>query len=83
MNLGTGAVSWFEINGYGCNPVFNSSNIDPVLLIIKPDRVDDCLLDYEIIEIIQAGVQCFLAVSIIESTHDTYVKYLCTYILVT
>lgn len=65
LNLGTGSVSWFEVNGYGCRPVYptNITAEDPYL--IRPDRVEDCLLEYHIMEIVHSGVQCFLAVRIL------------------
>ena len=63
LNLGTGSVSWFEINGYGCKPTFptNITSEDP-FRPVRPETVDGCLLDYQIIEVIQAAVQCGLAV---------------------
>ncbi|XP_049309395.1 sodium/potassium-transporting ATPase subunit beta-1-interacting protein isoform X4 [Bactrocera dorsalis] len=62
LNLGTGSVSWFEVNGYGCKPTYpvNITSDDP-FRPIRPERVDDCLLDYTIVEIVQSGVQCALA----------------------
>lgn len=64
LNLGTGSVSWFEVNGYGCKPTYpiNITSEDPYRPI-RPDRVDGCFLDYPVIEILQSGVQSFLAVS--------------------
>jgi sodium/potassium-transporting ATPase subunit beta-1-interacting protein len=64
LNLGTGSVSWFEVNGYGCKPTYpiNITSEDPYRLV-RPEKVDDCLLDYFIVEIIQAGLHCLLAVS--------------------
>jgi len=59
LNLGTGSVSWFEANGYGCKPTYNMTADDP----IRPERVEGCLLDYELVEITHSGVQCALAVS--------------------
>ncbi|XP_055385400.1 sodium/potassium-transporting ATPase subunit beta-1-interacting protein isoform X3 [Condylostylus longicornis] len=63
LNLGTGSVSWFEVNGYGCKPTYptNITSEDPYRPP-RPERVDDCLLDYTIIEIIHSGVQCVLGV---------------------
>ncbi|XP_017474171.1 PREDICTED: sodium/potassium-transporting ATPase subunit beta-1-interacting protein-like [Rhagoletis zephyria] len=62
LNLGTGSVSWFEVNGYGCKPTYpvNITSDDP-FRPIRPERVDDCLLDYTIVEVVQSGVQCALA----------------------
>ncbi|XP_054740982.1 uncharacterized protein DDB_G0283357 isoform X2 [Anastrepha obliqua] len=62
LNLGTGSVSWFEVNGYGCKPTYpvNITSDDP-FRPIRPERVDDCLLDYTIVEVVESGVQCALA----------------------
>ncbi|XP_017010404.2 hornerin isoform X2 [Drosophila takahashii] len=57
LNLGTGSVSWFEANGYGCKPTYNMTADDP----IRPERVDGCLLDYPLVEVTHSGVQCALA----------------------
>nr|XP_029721978.1 sodium/potassium-transporting ATPase subunit beta-1-interacting protein-like isoform X2 [Aedes albopictus] len=62
LNLGTGSVSWFEVNGYGCKPTYpmNITSEDPYRPV-RPERVDGCLLDYHIVEITHSGVQCALA----------------------
>ncbi|XP_063700644.1 sodium/potassium-transporting ATPase subunit beta-1-interacting protein [Culicoides brevitarsis] len=64
LNLGTGSVSWFEANGYGCKPSYSTNHTEPDPF--KPPRpeqpVPGCLLDYTIVEIIQAGQQCLLAI---------------------
>ncbi|XP_038115780.1 sodium/potassium-transporting ATPase subunit beta-1-interacting protein isoform X1 [Culex quinquefasciatus] len=62
LNLGTGSVSWFEVNGYGCKPTYpmNITSEDPYRPV-RPERVDGCLLDYHILEIGHSGVQCALA----------------------
>ncbi len=65
LNLGTGSVSWFEINGYGCVPTFptNITSDDP-FRPIRPEQVNGCLLDYHLVEVVHSSVQIFLAVSI-------------------
>ncbi|KAH8366852.1 hypothetical protein KR084_002750 [Drosophila pseudotakahashii] len=50
LNLGTGSVSWFEANGYGCKPTYNMTADDP-FRPQRPERVDGCLLDYPLVEI--------------------------------
>ncbi|XP_073811238.1 sodium/potassium-transporting ATPase subunit beta-1-interacting protein isoform X2 [Musca autumnalis] len=62
LNLGTGSVSWFEVNGYGCKPTYNTNitSEDP-FRPIRPERVDDCLLTYDIVEVVHSGVQCIFA----------------------
>ncbi|KAH8411043.1 hypothetical protein KR222_009931 [Zaprionus bogoriensis] len=60
LNMGTGSVSWFEANGYGCKPSYNITAEDP-FRPPRPERVEDCLLDYTLVEVIHSGVQCALA----------------------
>ncbi|XP_017070281.1 sodium/potassium-transporting ATPase subunit beta-1-interacting protein isoform X2 [Drosophila eugracilis] len=60
LNLGTGSVSWFEANGYGCKPTYNMTADDP-FRPQRPERVEGCLLDYPLVEITHSGVQCALA----------------------
>ncbi|KAH8401831.1 hypothetical protein KR009_008172 [Drosophila setifemur] len=60
LNLGTGSVSWFEANGYGCKPTYNMTADDP-FRPPRPERVEDCLLEYQLVEIVHSGVQCALA----------------------
>jgi hypothetical protein len=64
LNLGTGSVSWFEANGPGCKPIFSTNGtLEDPFRPIRPDRVEGCLLDYWIIEIVHSAVQIFLTVS--------------------
>ncbi|KRK00605.1 uncharacterized protein LOC6532133 isoform X2 [Drosophila yakuba] len=60
LNLGTGSVSWFEANGYGCKPSYNMA-ADDSFRPQRPERVEGCLLDYPLVEITHSGVQCALA----------------------
>lgn len=64
LSLGTGAVSWFEVNGYGCVPTYptNITSEDPFRLV-RPEYVDGCLLEWYTVEIIQSAVQLCLAVT--------------------
>lgn len=74
LNLGTGAASWWEVNGAGCRPYFsvNGSLATPlhtniqlsdILRPPRPDWVDGCLLNYYYVEVIHASVQLILGVS--------------------
>lgn len=58
LNLGTGSVSWFEVNGYGCRPTYstNITSEDPFRLV-RPEYVEDCFLNYPTIEITHSAVQ--------------------------
>lgn len=72
MNLGTGAASWWEVNGIGCKPYFSVNgslagtalNLQPADIIRppRPDWVDGCLLSYVFVEVIHAAIQLILAV---------------------
>ena len=73
LNLGTGAASWWEVNGIGCRPYFsvNGSLATPLHINVqladvlrppRPDWVDGCLLNYYYVEVIHAAVQLILAV---------------------
>lgn len=63
LNLGTGSVSWFEINGYGCKPTYSTNlTAEDAFTVVRPEKVDGCLLDYKIVEIIHASVQVILLV---------------------
>lgn len=64
LNLGTGSISWFEVNGYGCKPTYptNITSEDPYRLV-RPEYVEGCLLEYYTIEIIHSSVQLLLAVN--------------------
>lgn len=68
LNLGTGSVSWFEANGYGCKPIYNITAEDP-FRPLRPQTVEDCLLDYQWVEVIHSAVQSALAVSKHTFTH--------------
>ncbi|XP_063870788.1 sodium/potassium-transporting ATPase subunit beta-1-interacting protein-like isoform X2 [Scylla paramamosain] len=63
LNFGTGSASWWEVNGIGCRAVYptNLTTLDP-LRPMRPLRVHDCLVDYQYVETIHAGVQCGFAV---------------------
>ena len=71
MSLGTHSKSWWLENGPGCyltdenwaDSVTPTAS-DPTSRQIPPeDIVAGCLLDYYYVEIIHAGVQCLLCVS--------------------
>uniref|UniRef100_A0A182KDF2 Sodium/potassium-transporting ATPase subunit beta-1-interacting protein n=1 Tax=Anopheles christyi TaxID=43041 RepID=A0A182KDF2_9DIPT len=63
LNLGTGSVSWFEENGYGCRPTYptNVTSEDPYRPV-RPEKVDGCLLEYHIVEVVHSGIHCALAI---------------------
>lgn len=68
LNLGTGSISWFEINGYGCVPTYstNITSEDPYRMV-RPESVEGCILEYPTIEVIHSGVQLFFAVKFFAS----------------
>jgi len=62
LNLGTGSFSWWYVNGPGCKAVYDVT--EPELFRpARPTNVTDCVLDYEVIEILHAATQCILGVS--------------------
>jgi hypothetical protein len=64
LNMGTGSASWWEVNGPGCRASFPANLTgEDVLRPIRPERVVGCVLPYEAVEVVQAGVQVALAVS--------------------
>ena len=69
MNIGTRNKSWWLEHGIGCR-ISNDTWVDkePVAARkIPPEEfVSGCLLDYYYVEVIHAGVQCLLAVSMHE-----------------
>lgn len=72
LSLGTGAVSWFEVNGFGCVPTY-STNItsDDPSRMLRPEYVEGCLLEWYAVETVQSAVQLCLAVSIILSSSSS------------
>ncbi|XP_011171012.1 uncharacterized protein LOC105203802 isoform X1 [Solenopsis invicta] len=59
LNLGTGSFSWWYVNGPGCKAVYDVT--EPELFRpARPTNVTDCVLDYEVIEILHAATQCLL-----------------------
>ncbi|KAJ8969992.1 hypothetical protein NQ314_001420 [Rhamnusium bicolor] len=55
LKLDHSSDSWWKREGPGCKV----RNVDAI-----PTEYDGCLVDYVHIEIFQAGLQCFFAVSI-------------------
>ncbi|XP_021929486.1 uncharacterized protein LOC110834541 isoform X1 [Zootermopsis nevadensis] len=66
LNLGTGSVSWWEVNGAGCKPSYPTnltSELDPdPSRPLRPEHVTGCFLDYQYVEVLHAALQCLLAV---------------------
>ncbi|XP_076361884.1 sodium/potassium-transporting ATPase subunit beta-1-interacting protein 1-like isoform X2 [Tachypleus tridentatus] len=63
LNIGTESRSWWEVNGIGCQPMYNFTHTtEDHVLFSKPISIEGCLLEYYYVECIQAGVQCLLAV---------------------
>ncbi|KAG7189348.1 hypothetical protein KM043_016999 [Ampulex compressa] len=59
LNLGTGSFSWWHVNGPGCKAVYDVT--EPELFRpARPTNVTDCVLDYEVVEILHASTQCIL-----------------------
>ncbi|XP_046673513.1 sodium/potassium-transporting ATPase subunit beta-1-interacting protein isoform X2 [Homalodisca vitripennis] len=70
LNLGTGSVSWWEVNGPGCKPVYlaNLSTLEVPWRPLRPDSVSDCLLEYHLLESAQALLHlCLAAIGLVSS----------------
>ncbi|XP_063993284.1 sodium/potassium-transporting ATPase subunit beta-1-interacting protein 2 isoform X2 [Diachasmimorpha longicaudata] len=60
LNVGTGSFSWWLVNGPGCKADYNYT--EPELFRpVRPTNVTDCVLSYEVIEVLHASTQCLLA----------------------
>ena len=71
LTFGTEGFSYWLEHGYGCKPVYFQANettpedsfwgeVPP--LVIRPSVVNDCLIDYQYVEVIHAGIQLVLVV---------------------
>lgn len=58
LSLKTNHVSWWSINGIGCNASSNSSAMEGT---VPPPGKGPCLLSFHYVESIQCGVECILA----------------------
>jgi len=75
--MATGSQSWWRRNGYGCRAeaVFtDNSTVQPPApsqqAVAAPDgfvgtMIVGCIISYEYIEVLHAGVQCILVVSVV------------------
>lgn len=57
LSLGTGSVSWWEGNGWGCQPVWSEIDGPGVW---RPTRVDGCFLRWNYVEMGQSAVAAVL-----------------------
>lgn len=68
LTIGTKNKSWWLEHGIGCkitNVTWMTENAVRSSRLIPPEEaVEGCLLDYYYVEVIHAGVQCLLAVSV-------------------
>lgn len=64
LNLGTGSFSWWQINGPGCKANYDVT--EPELFRpARPYNVTNCVVDYEVVEVVQASTQCILGVRVL------------------
>jgi len=64
LNLGTGSVSWWEVNGPGCRPHYHNNQTLVELAPwrpVRPDQVTDCLVLYHHLEVAQALLHTVMA----------------------
>ena len=62
LNLGTGTLNWWMVNGPGCSVTYDFSVIDPITFRAKIIRIDNCLLGYQFVEAIHSTIQIVLSV---------------------
>ncbi|KAI8438309.1 hypothetical protein MSG28_010881 [Choristoneura fumiferana] len=60
LSLYTGSISWWEGNGWGCQPVWSEDDGPGSW---RPTRVDGCFLKWDHVELTQSAVAAFLAVT--------------------
>ena len=74
LHLGTGHRSWWLEHGLGCQVTTNLDNQSstPQQSPSESD-VHGCFLDYYYVEVIHAGVQCLLAVSMVMEVSPTMI----------
>lgn len=58
LSLGTGSVSWWETNGWGCEPVW--AEVDGPGSW-RPVKVDGCFLQWDHVELAQSAVGALFA----------------------
>ena len=68
LDIGTGHQSWWREHGIFCQSESNVRNDSTVIVTVSASHVETdvghCLLQYYYVEVIHAGVQCLLAVSL-------------------
>lgn len=57
LSLGTGSVSWWEGNGWGCQPVWGEVDGPGTW---RPAHVDGCYFQWHHVELAQSGLAAFL-----------------------
>ncbi|CAH2102721.1 unnamed protein product [Euphydryas editha] len=57
LSLGTGSVSWWEGNGWGCQPVWGEADGPGTW---RPARVEGCFFQWQYVELAQSGVAAVL-----------------------
>ncbi|XP_063616871.1 sodium/potassium-transporting ATPase subunit beta-1-interacting protein 4 [Cydia splendana] len=60
LSFGTGSVSWWEGNGWGCQTVWSEEDGPGSL---RPTRVDGCFLPWHHVELTQSAVAAFLTIA--------------------
>ncbi|CAH0405475.1 unnamed protein product [Chilo suppressalis] len=57
LSLGTDSVSWWEWNGWGCQPVWGEAAKPGTW---RPSRVDGCFMEWHHVELAQSGLAALL-----------------------
>lgn len=58
LSLGTGSVSWWESNGWGCQPVWDEVDGPGTW---RPTRVEGCFMQWDHVELGQSTVAAVFA----------------------
>lgn len=65
LSLGTGSVSWWEGNGWGCQPMWGEVDGPGTW---RPEHVDGCFLQWHLVELAQSAVAALLTVTALPIT---------------
>ncbi|XP_013176293.1 PREDICTED: DNA-directed RNA polymerase II subunit RPB1 [Papilio xuthus] len=65
LSLGTGSVSWWEGNGWGCQPVWGEVEGPGTW---RPEHVDGCFLQWHLVELAQSAVAALLTITALPIT---------------
>lgn len=65
LSLGTGSVSWWESNGWGCRPVWGEADGPGTW---RPAQVEGCFFQWQYVELGQSALAAFLTATALPLT---------------